>query len=73
MNTMYNKTKLFSLLVFVTLFSLCACSKSAPDELSEEEKQEVISIEETADKIDAAVEELDSAINELDEIEDLLK
>ncbi len=57
----------------IAVFCLTACSSTSKPELTEEEKQEVIELEESARKIDLAVDELDSAMRDLDEVDELLK
>lgn len=61
------------LTVMLASFTLIGCSNKSEPTLTEEEKQEVIKIEEATQNIESAVEELDSAVKELDAIEDLLK
>lgn len=61
------------LALVLTSFILTGCSSKKKSTLTEEEKQEVVKIEETTEKIESAVEELDSAVKELDAIDDLLK
>ena len=57
----------------IAVFCLTACSSKPSPELTEEEKQEVVELEESVKKIDLAVDELDSAIKDLDEVDKLLK
>lgn len=72
MSTKVNQKSILWLLTVVTAISLGACS-SGNQEVSEEEKKEVMELEASADAIDHAVEELDSAVKELESIDELLK
>ena len=73
MNTLKGKLTMALFSCFVLALSISACSSESSNELTEEEKTEILLLEESADKLDSAVEELDSAVKELDQIDEILK
>ena len=73
---MYNKKSIisgFQIALFLSVMCLTACSTKTASDVTEEEKKEIIELEESAKEIDDSVEELDSALQELNDIKNLLR